>query len=144
MMSHGELLDRLRRMKEAGQTTNAEIGRIIGVPSSRVADIFATDRKPRKITIDEAKTLVERLGINEETPQAPVDAETVRALLQAILDLTPPSGMDQGTILRALSATLASGFELLGCTLPVPPTPEAMQVALRGVASRARDLGLKP
>ncbi len=63
MLSHDELLTELRRRKDAGELTNADMARVLGLPSSRIADIFATDRPARKITVDEMKILVEHYEI---------------------------------------------------------------------------------
>lgn len=63
MLSHADLLDEIRRLRDDGVTSNAELARLLNLPTSRIADIFATDRKPRKISLDEAKLLVERFGL---------------------------------------------------------------------------------
>lgn len=69
MLSHDELLAKLRQMKADGLTTNADLARILRLPTPRIADIFATDRTPRKVTVDEMKTLVEHFELQELPPE---------------------------------------------------------------------------
>ncbi|NOW44142.1 putative XRE-type DNA-binding protein [Novosphingobium sp. SG751A] len=142
MLSHAELLAELRLKLETGETTQAKISRLIGIPTSRVAEIFTTDpsKKPRMIKLDEAKKLVEALGINEGHPaqtNIPISADVVLPLLEAIL---PPMAAPS---LKAVSATLAHGLELIGCSLSSPATPDALRVAVRGAIALSRDRGLQ-
>ena len=142
MLSHAELLAELRLKLETGETTQAKISRLIGIPTSRVAEIFTTDpsKKPRMIKLDEAKKLVEALGINEggqAQKNIPISADVVYPLLEAIL---PPMATPS---LKALSATLAHGLELIGCSLSSPATPDALRVAVRGAIVLSRDRGLQ-
>lgn len=147
MISHAELVDVLSRKLESKETSQAKISRIIGVPTSRVAEIFkpAEGKTPRQIKLDEAKKLVEHFGISEGPtipPPVPVSGEAVQPLLEAILTVAP-SGSPSEASLKALSATLAYGLELIGCSLATPASPDALQVAVRGVISRSRETGLK-
>jgi hypothetical protein len=64
MLSHAELLAELRDRIDTKIVTQAQIARILDVPRSRVAEIFRA-AGPRKITVDEAKALVEALHIEE-------------------------------------------------------------------------------
>lgn len=143
MLGHDELLSELRRLRDDGKTSNADIGRLIGQPSSRIADIFTTERKPRKITLDEAKILVEHFGLEPkglEHPPAP-SADNLLPLLAALIPLAPPSGRASEQSLRALAVALAYGLGLLGDRLATPASSDAIDVAARAAISRFREIG---
>ncbi len=55
-----ELLAEMRRLKESGRTTNADLARLLSLPTARIAEIF--DEK-RRVTIDEMKVLVEHFEL---------------------------------------------------------------------------------
>lgn len=63
VFSSADLLAALRSLKEEGRTTNADLGRLLGLPSSRIAEIY--DGK-RKVTVDEAKVIVDHFGLAAE------------------------------------------------------------------------------
>lgn len=71
VLSHDELLAELRRRRDAGEFTNADMARVLNLPTPRIADIFTTKRKPRQITVDEMKILVEHYGIVEAAVPLP-------------------------------------------------------------------------
>lgn len=144
MLSHDELLANLRDLRDSGQTTNADLARLLSVPSSRIADIFAIDRKPRKITLDEAKKLVEHFGL-EPAPDAGREmiapsADNLMPLLDALIPLAP-SGRASGQSLRALSEALSYGLALLGDRAARPASSDVMDVAARGAIVRFREIG---
>jgi hypothetical protein len=60
VFSSADLLAALHRLRAEGTTTNADLARLLNLPSSRISEIF--DGK-RKVTIDEAKLIVERFAI---------------------------------------------------------------------------------
>ena len=127
------LLSELERLKTEGVTTNADIGRLIQQPSSRVAEIFSGKRR---VTIDEMKTLVEHYGL-EATVPAP-SAETLEPILDALLPLAPPGRMtDQSR--RALAEALSYGLGLLGTSLATKASSDAILVAARAAAARFRE-----
>ena len=70
MLSHDELIAELRKRRDEGEFSNADIARALSLPSSRIADIFATDRTARRVTVDEMKILVEQFRI--EPPALPL------------------------------------------------------------------------
>ena len=81
VLSHDELVAELRRRRDAGEFTNADMARVLGLPTSRIADIFTTDRTPRQISVNEMKTLVEHYGLAE--PAVPVPASLARKWKEA-------------------------------------------------------------
>lgn len=81
MLGHDELIAELRRRRDEGEFTNADMARVLGLPTSRIADIFATDRKPRRVTVDEMKILVEHFQI--EPPALPLPPELADRWLSA-------------------------------------------------------------
>jgi hypothetical protein len=60
VLSSDDLLAELRRLRDEGETSNAAIQRLLNLPSSRVSEIFAGNRR---IKADEAKVLVEHFGL---------------------------------------------------------------------------------
>lgn len=145
MIGHDELLAEIRRLRDEGVTTNAELAKLLRLPSSRIADIFATDRKPRKITLDEAKILVEKFGL-EPVPfpralevKSP-SADNLMPLLDALIPLAPPGRVTDQS-LKALSEALSYGLALLGDRIASPASPDAVGVAARAAVARFREIG---
>jgi hypothetical protein len=141
MIGHDELLAEIRRLRDAGETTNAELAKILGLPSSRIADIFATDRKPRKISLDEGKVLVEAFGLEQPQADAPApSADNLMPLLDALIPLAPPGRVTDQS-LRALSEALSYGLALLGDQISKPASQDAVGVAARAAVARFREIG---
>lgn len=145
MLGHDELLAEIRRLRDSGATTNADLAKLLNLPSSRIADIFATDRKPRKITLDEAKVLVEKFGLEPSQVAGPSDpqspsADNLLPLLDALIPLAPP-GRASAQSLRALSEALSYGLALLGDRAAKPANSDAIDVAARGAVVRFREIG---
>lgn len=136
---HGRVLDskgllaELERLKDTGRTTNADLGRLLKLPSSRIAEIF---EGKRRVTIDEMKVLVEHFGLEAAAP-AP-SAETLEPILDALLPLAPPGRLSEQSR-RALAEALSYGLELLGTTPATPANDDALRVAARAAASRFRE-----
>lgn len=65
VLGSADILAALRRLKDEGELTNAKLGRLLELPSSRIAEIY--DGK-RKVTVDEAKVIVEHFGLSREAP----------------------------------------------------------------------------
>lgn len=133
MLGHDDLLAILRERREAGKTSNAEIGRVIKQPSSRVAEIF---NGKRRISLDEAKLLVEALGI-EERYTGPSE-ETLIGLMTAMLPLVPSDGLKERDVPK-FARVLAYGIELLEGDPSSRTNPAALGVAARAALSRFRD-----
>ena len=133
MLGSSALLTELERLKAQGLTTNAKLSRLLALPSSRIAEIFAGKRQ---VTIDEMKAVVEHFGL-EGAAFAP-NAETLEPILDALLPLAPPGKLtDQSR--RALAEALAYGLELLGAPSANPASPDALKVAARAAAVRFRE-----
>lgn len=146
MIGHDELLAQIRALRDSGATSNAELAKLLKLPSSRIADIFATDRKPRKITLDEAKVLVDHFGL-ETVPidwvlreAKPPSAENLMPLLDALMPLAPPGRVTDQS-LKALSEALSYGLALLGDRIASPASPDAVGVAARAAVARFREIG---
>ena len=133
MLGSKALLTELTRLKAQGLTTNAKLSRLLELPSSRIAEIFAGKRQ---VTIDEMKIMVEHFGL-EGAAQTP-NAETLEPILDALLPLAPPGKLtDQSR--RALAEALAYGLELLGAPSASQASPDALKVAARAAAARFRE-----
>lgn len=128
------LLAELRRLKDEGATTNAELGRLLKLPSSRIADIFDGSRR---ITIDEMKTIVEHFGIEGPPPSA----EMLEPLLDALLPIAPPPGRMTEQSRRALAEGLSYGLASLGIRSASSASGDAIAVAARAAVARFRELG---
>lgn len=147
MLGHDELMAELHRLRADGKAKNADLQRLLNLPSSRVSDIFATDRKPRKITLDEAKILVSHYGLDDSSPavdeapepEAP-NVENLMPLLDALIPLAP-AGKASELSLRALSEALSYGLALLGNRASRPASADAIEVAARGAVARFREIG---
>lgn len=136
MLDSKTLITELGRLRDTGVTTNAEIGRLLGLPSSRVAEMFSGKRT---IKIDEMKVLVERFGL-DHSGRPVFNAESLEPLLEAILPLAPPSGRMTDQVRRALASSLAYGLELLGENPTNPASSDAVAVASRAAVARFREL----
>lgn len=136
MLDSKNLITELERLRANGVTTNAEIGRLLRVPSSRVAEMFSGKRA---IKIDEMKALVERYGLDQSGPPT-FNAESLEPLLEAILPLAPPSGRMTDQIRRALASSLAYGLVLLGENPTSPASSDAVAVACRAAVARFREI----
>lgn len=137
VLSHEQLIAELERLKNEGQTTNADLARLWKLPSSRVSELFAGKRR---ITVDEMKAVVEHFGLDAAAP-AP-NARMLAPLLDALLPLVPP-GDQSGRSVEVVSEALSYGLQLLEATDATPASEDALKVAARAVAARFRDLSLQ-
>ncbi len=83
VLGSADILAALKRLRDEGQTTNAKLGRLLELPSSRIAEIY--DGK-RKVTIDEAKVIVEHFGLSSAAPD-PAPAADVDLVSIPMIDL---------------------------------------------------------
>lgn len=137
VIGHDDLLQWLRAERTAGRLTNADVQRLLGLPSSRVAQIFSGERM---IKLDEAKRLVEHYGI-ERLGQS-LNAETLAPILEAVLPLAP-QGARPEQVAAVLAEALAYGIELLSGGSAMPPSGDAIGVVARAAVLRFRDLSLQ-
>lgn len=136
MLDSKGLIAELHRLRSEGKATNAEIGRLLKLPSSRVAEIFAGERS---VKIDEMKVLVERYGLEHSTRPA-FNADTLEPLLDAILPLLPAPERMTDQSRRALAEALAYGLALLDESATSQASSGAVAVAARGAMFRLREL----
>jgi hypothetical protein len=133
MLGSKELLATLGRLRDEGRTSNADIARLLDLPTSRIAEIFAGSRR---VTIDEMKVLVEHFGL-EAASLAP-SAENLEPLLDALLPLAPPGKMTEQSR-KALAEALSHGLGLLGSQFANRASSDALAVAARAAALRFRE-----
>ena len=74
VLSSADLLAEMRRLRDAGRTTNAELARLLGLPSARIAEIF--DEK-RRVTIDEMKLIVEHFELGAPPSPTPLPSASI-------------------------------------------------------------------
>ncbi|WP_267395538.1 MULTISPECIES: S24 family peptidase [unclassified Sphingomonas] len=90
VLSSADLLAALKRLRDEGRTTNAALGRLLDLPSSRIAEIY--DGK-RKVSVDEAKLIVEEFGLNgSPPPPRPVDDDDTAEIIALDLSLSMGPG----------------------------------------------------
>lgn len=138
VLGHAELIARLEALKGEGRTSNAEIGRLLSLPNSRITDVFSGKRQVR---VDEMKKLVDEFGLEGDSkvspPTAP-SAENLEPILDALLPLAPQGGRMTDQSRRALAEALSYGLGLLGNPLATPATGDALAVASRAAVDRFR------
>jgi len=137
VLSHADLVSELERLKNEGVTTNAAIARVLSLPSSRIAEIFAGSRR---VSVDEMKKLVEHYGL--ETARRPPSARMLAPLLDALLPLVPPGDRTARSV-EVVSEALSYGLQLLVEPDATQASEDALKVAARAVAARFRDLSLQ-
>lgn len=130
VLSHADLLATLERMKAQGTTKNADLARLLELPTPRIADIF---KGGRRITVDEMKRIVEHYGL-EEASLGP-SAEAIEPILDALLPLAPPGRVtDQSR--RALAEALSYGLGRLGSRSANSHDEGLIQEVARATAAR--------
>lgn len=139
VIGHEDLLNWLKAERDAERLTNANLGRLLGLPSSRIAEIF---EGTRRIKLDEAKTIVEAYGLEGPGQAAPINEAMLEPILSALLPLAP-QGRDAERFVPALAKAAAYGLQLLSADHARTPSGDAIGVAARGAALRFRDLLLQ-
>jgi hypothetical protein len=136
VLGHQELVVALEQLKAGGRTTNADLARLLDLPTPRIAEIF---NGKRLIRVDEMKTLVEAFGLEGTVEQiGPPSAENLEPMLDALLPLAPPGRLtDQSR--RALAEALSYGLGLLASPLASPANGDALGVAARAAVARFRE-----
>src|SRR4051812_18772864 len=93
MLGSADLLAALRRLKSEEKTTNADLARLLSLPSSRIAEIF---EGKRAVKIDEMKTIVEHFELEEipvgRNPPAPANDDDVVEIVALDLSLSMGPG----------------------------------------------------
>lgn len=149
MHTAAEILNSLRLKLDARETTQAAIGKVIGIAQANVSTFWTPGKngKLRQLKWDEALKLSEAFDIplaDGETRDE-LDwpsADTLAPLLDALLPLVPKTGVSEKSA-EALSEGLAYGLRLLGSPTANRPTDDSLRVAARGAVARFRDLALQ-
>lgn len=134
MIGHAELLDWLHAERDAGRLTNAQLQKLLGLQSSRVSEIF--DGR-RKISLNEAKVIVEHFRLEESAPIT-VPARIPTAALTIVLDelFRSTEGAQLGeSALRPLAEGLQRGLELLAKNPAIHSNPDALRAFAQAVAA---------
>lgn len=139
VLDHESLVRTLERLRDEGRTTNADLQKLLKLPSSRVSEIFG---RTRAVKVDEMKLLVEHFDLESGTALPPLpSADTLEPILDALLPLAPPGRMtDQSR--RALAEALSYGLELLGKSSAMQASAETLRVAANAAAARFREKAL--
>lgn len=130
VLSTEEFLAEIRR--RAG--VDAEVGRALGIPSSRTAELFAGKRRLR---YDEAKILADRF-MPEEGSAGAISEELLAKLLHALGPSVPKGGISESAA-QALAEALTHALALLRETGANDPTDREFAMAVRAATTRFRE-----
>lgn len=138
MIGHTELLNWLHAERDAERLTNADLQKLLELPSSRVADIFSGKRK---VSLNEAKAIVEHYKLEEAAPIT-VPARIPTAAITIVLEeLLQSAGNAQiaATSVRPLAEGLQRGLELLARNPSIHANPDALRAVAQAVAFPSRE-----
>lgn len=136
MLDSQGLIAELSRLRDQGVVKNADLQRLLKLPSSRVAEIFTGKRA---IKIDEMKVLVERYGLEPGGAQT-FNADALEPLLDALLPIAPPPARMTDQSRRALAEAFAYGLGMLGGSPTSQASDDVVAAAARASVSRFREL----
>jgi hypothetical protein len=124
MLNQAQLIAQLDALRKRGKATNAEIGRIIGQPSSRVAEIFGGRRR---VQLDEAVKLVKAYDLDDG---GGFNAVGLRPVLAAVLRLAPRGNLSDG-IVESLVQAVERTLELVGTDPATQASHNPIELAAR-------------
>lgn len=127
VLSHRELVDSLQRLKDEGKATNAEIGRLLDVPSSRVAEIFTGKRS---VKVDEMKALVDHYDLEGKGPTA-ISEELLTPIVWEIVERARREALPPSP--RPLAAALARYIQQIGARPAIHASPDALEAVAHAV-----------
>lgn len=144
LAAHGEpasyvaMFDQHRFMaeviREAG--SQAEVGRTLGIPSSRVSEMCNPDAiKPRKLKLTEAVKLSETYGVPITGEMA--SAKSLLRVLKVALRHPPREWTDRE--LQRLASEIERGLQYLQALEPTPHEPDHLPPAADGEAQPSPD-----
>lgn len=116
---------------------DAEVGRALGIPSSRIAELFSGKRRLR---YEEAKILADRFMPEESG--AVVSAEKLAPILAACLRFAPKEGWTESEAPR-LARAVEYGLGLLASASASQTSEDAMAVAGQAALHQLRDSHLE-
>ncbi|UKK84731.1 hypothetical protein L7H23_01105 [Sphingopyxis sp. BSN-002] len=116
---------------------DAEVGRALGLPSSRVAELFSGKRR---LLYHEAKTLADRFMPEESG--ASISAEKLAPILAACLRLAPKDGWSESEAPR-LARAVEYGLGLLASAPANQDSDDAVAVAGQAAMLRLRESRLE-
>lgn len=125
------------RAIEARAKSRAEMARVLKLAPPRITEMFKGERD---LSFDEAKSLADHYGLDDEnriSAAPPLPPEALEPILGALLPLAP-TGRLTASATRDLAAALSYGLELLAVRPAKPATPDAIDVAVRGVVAQFR------
>lgn len=109
--------------------SNAEIARAVGLPDSRIAEIFGGRRQ---VKLDEAKRLVDAFSLEEPVSAAePISDDVARLLVLHIAARAGASLDPADALVQELAADLTA-FARFARRLDHAPTPETARGFLAG------------
>lgn len=118
-------------LRKAG--SQAAMARALDKPTSRIAELFYEEGRPKKrrLLMAEGMALAEAFNM----PPAKVSAEMLEPILRVCLRYAPKGGWSDRDVQR-LAEAIEYGLELLGMTSANPPSQDAVEVAANAIARR--------
>lgn len=113
--------------------TQAAVGRVINLPSSRTTDLYKGERR---LTVAEAVKLAEEYDVPLHGPA--VSAELLKPVLRVCLRYVSREDWSDQDV-EQLAQDVEYGLGLLRSFAPNPPSQDALDVAARAIADRLRD-----
>lgn len=124
MFGTSQLLDAL----ESRGISQAEMARVLGLPSSRISEMYAGKRQ---VKLDEAKKLVDAFGLSDAENVPPISAQTARLLILHVANrLRVPLPLPD-EIVQELALDFQAFSRFARAHLP-SPSPEATEGFLAG------------
>jgi transcriptional regulator with XRE-family HTH domain len=131
--------EQLLRALENRGISQAEMARVLGLPSSRISEMYAGRRQ---VKLDEAKRLVEAFDLDDTEPVPPISEQTARLLILHVANqLRVPTPLPDD-VLRELALDFQAFSRFARAHLPAPSL-EATTGFLAGRRSDREPRGAK-
>jgi transcriptional regulator with XRE-family HTH domain len=113
---------------EARGISQAEMARVLGLPSSRISEMYAGKRQ---IKLDEAKRLVDAFGLDDSSPVPSINEQTARLLILHVANQLRVPMRPEDDRLQELALDFQAFSRFARAHLPAP-SPEATLGFLEG------------
>ena len=116
---------------EAGGVAQADMARVLRLPSSRISEMYAGKRQ---IKLDEAKRLVEAFGLEGASAAPPINEQTARLLVLHVANRLQVRLSPEDDLVQDLARDFQAFSKFARAHLP-SPSPEATSGFLEGRSS---------
>lgn len=118
--------DELLHALESRGVAQAEMARVLGLPSSRISEMYA---RKRQVKLDEAKKLVDAFGLEDAPSVPPINEQIARLLILHVANRLNAPCSD--TVLQELALDFQAFSRFARAHLPAP-SPESTLGFLAG------------